>query len=624
MFNALTIKQRLFFVLLMSMLGMIIVVFLSWKINNTQLRLANIKESLASVEVLILQERRNEKDFLARQKPKYIDKFQKSMLKLEQEIKSLQDLLEASDVATSEVLNLQNKLGVYKTKFNQIALQLQDIGLSEKEGLRGKLRDAVHHAERDVRSINNSELLSDILMLRRNEKDFIIRHEDKYLQKHAKNYAKLLKRLDTLEINAKVKVSILQSMQEYENAFNIFANAHKRLGLNEKLGLQGKLRDAVHSTDASLQIMLENTKKVLNKNYDDEKILFYIVLLFTIIILLSFITAVMNSITKPLSKLSEEIGSNTNDLTKHYTYDRDDELKVMVDAINQFSSKLNETVNRSKLTSLENVTIAEELAVTAHNIHSGSEESANIVMQTTEQSLVAQQKMNDMLCETSQANDRMELASETIEDVAHNFSFLIDNIRESAEVENQLSSKLNELSSDAEQVKDILTIIGDIADQTNLLALNAAIEAARAGEHGRGFAVVADEVRKLAERTQKSLVEIQASVNVIVQNILEASGQISVNSQKFEQLVESSNEVDEKVSQSKANMGLALQSVSQASSLTEETAEKITMIMEKIKEINTLSHSNSRSAEEISTATHELASMTEKLNNQLEYFVTNA
>ena len=546
------------------------------------------------------------------------------MIKLEHEITLLQDLLEDSDVAANEVSNLQNKLGIYNTKFNQIALQLKDIGLSEKEGLRGKLRDAVHHAEKDVRKINNSELLSDILMLRRNEKDFIIRHQEKYLQKHAKNYAKLLKRLNALAINAKAKVSIRQSMQEYESAFNIFANAHKKLGLNEKLGLQGKLRDAVHSTDASLDIMLKNTNQILNKKSDDEKILFYIVLLFTIIILLSFITAVMNSITKPLSKLSKEIGSNTNDLTKHYTYDRNDELKVMVDAINQFSSKLNETVNRSKLTSLENVTIAEELAVTAHNIHSGSEESANIVTQTTEQSLVAQQKMNDMLCETSQANDRMELASETIDDVAHNFSFLIDNIRESAEVENQLSSKLNELSSDAEQVKDILTIIGDIADQTNLLALNAAIEAARAGEHGRGFAVVADEVRKLAERTQKSLVEIQASVNVIVQNILEASGQISVNSQKFEQLVASSNEVDEKVSQSKENMNLALQSVSQASSLTEETAEKITMIMEKIKEINTLSTSNSRSAEEISTATHELASMTEKLNNQLEYFVTNA
>jgi methyl-accepting chemotaxis protein len=123
----------------------------------------------------------------------------------------------------------------------------------------------------------------------------------------------------------------------------------------------------------------------------------------------------------------------------------------------------------------------------------------------------------------------------------------VERIQSVAGKEHELSGNLQALVGNAQETKAILVTIGDIADQTNLLALNAAIEAARAGEHGRGFAVVADEVRKLAERTQKSLAEISATINVLIQAINDNSESLHQNMDEMMDLTHYVGTVDQKM-----------------------------------------------------------------------------
>lgn len=248
-----------------------------------------------------------------------------------------------------------------------------------------------------------------------------------------------------------------------------------------------------------------------------------------------------SSIIKPLKELedrADDLAHGEGDLTARLQVVGNDEIAVVSKHINSFIQKVQETIVQAKQTGNENSSVSEELARTSLQIGEKAQQESEIVSEVSSQGEAIKNTLQMAISNAKTTEQELEDAENSLEKTNQIIISLSENITVRSNAEAELSEKLQTLSSSAGEVKAVLEVIGDIADQTNLLALNAAIEAARAGEHGRGFAVVADEVRQLAENTQKSLSEINAGVNVIVQSISDASESVDKNAKTFQELVD--------------------------------------------------------------------------------------
>jgi methyl-accepting chemotaxis protein len=625
-----------------AIIGFVVLAAGSWALREYEAtveeRFEKAEEALLlskDLSIQFLLARRAEKDFLLRLDDKYAERH----AGIGAEVRRLLDLLGENVPGQKAAISaFLSGYAEYDAQFRKVVATWKKIGFDEEQGLRGRLRGSVHEAEERLNAISADKVQVTLLMMRRHEKDFLMRLDPKYVDRLATRRTEIEPQLADAGITGSDLNEMLALLDAYKVDFDVLAEA--RLQLVEDIALLSQIFAQTSPIADEIIEAIETRADTMRADMEATSVFIGTgLLVFTLLIVLivaAICIFVGRSISVPLTLLAHQMDAlSKGDRSIEPDTRGRDEIGAMGRTLMTFRERLIEAEavrerelaevqgrlergeRRRKLTEKfrqDIKSVLDSLGGSSGNLRQTSETMARLSEESSSRVAKVSEATNETSTNVQTVASATEELTASVREISGQTLSAADIAQTAVSEAEEGNRVIGELAESAKRINEVVTLIQDIAEQTNLLALNATIEAARAGEAGKGFAVVASEVKTLANQTGKATEEISTQINDVrtrvdqavasIQSVTGRIGEVANVSTSISAAVEEQSSATEEISRN-----------------VDHAAEATQMISEHLVEVGNSATRVGEASEEVNHASVNVTQQIEALHNTVETYL---